>query len=159
MCILITVISLRSCVWDIVQLVQQGNYTWLMIIAVAAMFGKIAGSLLADKIGHKRYSLFALLLSIPFLTLLKKHLLALCIGVFLLQSTIPATTVMILQQVKSRPGVAISLSFGVSVFIAILLFYSPVVNYLNNNITVVSILVVSVLLLWWYNSMKKRVKS
>jgi predicted MFS family arabinose efflux permease len=130
-----------------------------MIIAVAAMCGKIAGSLLADKIGHKRYSLFALLLSIPFLTLLKKYLLALCIGVFLLQSTIPATTVMILQQVKSRPGVAISLSFGVSVFIAILLFYSPVVNYLNNNITVVSILVVSVLLLWWYNSMKKRVKS
>ncbi len=25
MCILITVISLRSCIWDIVQLVQRGN--------------------------------------------------------------------------------------------------------------------------------------
>jgi len=157
MCVLITVISLRSCVWDIVQLVQQGNYMWLMIIAIAAMCGKIVGSVLADKIGHKRYSLVALLLSIPFLTIFKKHLLSLCIGVFLLQSTIPATTVMILQQVKRRPGVAISLSFGVSVFIAIMLFYSPVVKYMNNNMTVVSILVVSVGLLWWYGRNTKRI--
>ncbi len=37
-----------------------------MIIAIAAMCGKIVGSLLADKIGHKRYSLLAILLSIPF---------------------------------------------------------------------------------------------
>jgi len=156
MCILITVISLRSCVWDIVQLMQQGNYVWLMIIAIAAMCGKIAGGVLADKIGHKRYTLFALLLSIPFLTIFKKHLLSLCIGVFLLQSTIPATTVMILQQVKRRPGVAISLSFGVSVFIAIMLFYSPVVKYMNSNITVVGILMVSGILLWWYGRVRKQ---
>jgi FSR family fosmidomycin resistance protein-like MFS transporter len=159
MVVLITVISLRSCVWDIVQLVQQGNYRWLMIIAIAAMCGKIAGSFLADKIGHKRYSLFALLIAVPFLTILKRHLLALCIGVFLLQSTIPATTVMILQQVKRRPGVAISLSFGVSVFIAILLFYSPVVKYMDNNIIVISILFMSVALLWWYGNMKKKMRN
>ncbi|HEX6427684.1 MAG TPA: hypothetical protein VF008_08370 [Niastella sp.] len=159
MCVLLTVISLRSVVWDVVQLVQQGNYTWLMIIALAAMCGKIVGAVLADKIGHKRYSLIVLLLSIPFLTILKRHLAALCIGVFLLQSTIPATTVMILQHIKRRPAIAISLSFGLSVFIAIILFYTPVIKYLNNNITVLCILMVSVMLLLWHNKIKKTVKS
>lgn len=158
MCVLIAMISLRSFVWNVVQLVQNGNYTWLMIIAIAAMCGKIVGGILADKIGHKRYTLYALIFSIPFLTILKKYLAALCIGVFLLQSTIPATTVMILQQVKQRPGVAISLSFGVSVFIAIMLFYTPVISYLHNNITILCILMTAVLLLFWYNNLKKTVK-
>jgi xanthine/uracil permease len=89
---------------------------------------------------------------------LKRYLAALCIGVFLLQSTIPATTVMILQQVKRRPGIAISLSFGVSVFIAILLFYTPAINYLHNNSIILCILVAAVLLLFWYNNLKKAVK-
>jgi hypothetical protein len=65
---------------------------------------------------------------------------------------------MILQQVKRRPGVAISLSFGVSVFIAILLFYTPAINYLHNNCTIFCILAASVLLLFLYNNLKNAVK-
>lgn len=151
MCILITVISLRSFIWDVVQMIQQDNYTWLTVIAIAAMCGKITGGFLADKIGHKKYTIWALVLSLPFLTLLKKNLIALSIGVFLLQSTIPSTTVMILQVIRRKPALAISISFGLSILIAISLFYTPAIRFLNNNLATIAVLTVSIILLLVYS--------
>ena len=150
MVILVTVISLRSVIWDVVQLVQQQNYAWLMIIAVAAMCGKIVGGFLSDRIGYTRYTTYALMLAIPFLTLLKKNIIALSIGVFLLQSTIPSTTVMIIKAVKRKPALAIALSFGVSILVAISLFYTPLVKYLDNNIVIAGIILASLALLMTY---------
>ena len=152
MVILITVISLRSFIWDVIQLVEQKNYSWLITIALAAMCGKLAGGLLADKLGHSRFSIYALLASIPFLTVFKKHLIALSLGVFLLQSTIPATTVMIFQAIRRKPALAIALSFGLSVFIAITLFYTPIINYVTNPTVIFLSLTLSILLLLTYHS-------
>jgi FSR family fosmidomycin resistance protein-like MFS transporter len=155
MCILLLVISLRSFVWDVMQMIEQNNYGWLLIIAVAAMCGKIFGGFLADKIGHRKYSIIALLIAMPLLTLLKKNIFAMCAGVFLLQSTIPATTVMILQSIKQKPAIAISLSFGVSILVAITIFYTPLVKYLDNAITISLVLFISVLLLLLHSRMLK----
>jgi FSR family fosmidomycin resistance protein-like MFS transporter len=154
MIVLITIISMRSFIWDVIQLIEKDNYEWLVVIAIAALCGKIAGRWLADKIGHKTYTLYALLLSIPFLTLFKKHLVALSIGVFLLQSTIAPTTIMVLQHIKQRPALAMAWSFGLSVFMAILLFYTPVIRYLCNNLSSCIILMASVIMLFWYNKAK-----
>lgn len=156
MVVLITIISLRSFIWDVIQMVEQKNYDWLIIIAIAAMCGKITGGIIADKIGHRKYSLYALLLSIPFLTILRKNIITLSIGVFLLQSTIPATTIMVLQLLRKKPALAISLSFGLSVLIAITLFYTPVIKYLNNNISTLLILLASVFLLMWYQRLTRK---
>lgn len=153
MVILLTAISLRSFTWDVVQMIEKGNYNSLFIIAIAAMCGKIAGGFLADRIGHNRYSLYALILSIPFLSILKKNVISLSIGVFLLQSTIPSTTVMILKLVRSKPAMAIAFSFGTSVFIAILLFYTPVINYLNDNRFSFAALVLAALMILAHNKL------
>ena len=150
MCILITIISLRSFVWDVVLMIKQNNYTWLIILAFSAMCGKFIGGFLADKIGLKKYTILALIISIPFLTILKKNIAAMSIGVFLLQSTIPSTTVMILKIIKKKPAIAISLSFGLSILIAVSLFYTPLISYLNNTFTIFIILFLSIILLLFY---------
>lgn len=155
MCILITVISLRSFVWDIMQMVEQNNYKWLIIIAISAMCGKIMGGFIADKIGHKRFSIYALVIALPFLTILKKNIFTLSIGVFLLQSTIPSTTVMVLQTIKRKPALAISLSFGLSILIAISLFYTPIIAYIDNNIAVTLTLLLSIILLTLYSKIMR----
>ena len=55
MAIILTIICLRSFIWDIIQMVERENYNALAIIAVAAMCGKIIGGFAADKIGYKKY--------------------------------------------------------------------------------------------------------
>jgi MFS transporter, FSR family, fosmidomycin resistance protein len=114
------------------------------------MCGKIAGGFLADRIGYKRYTIYALLLAIPFLTMLKKNIIAMSIGVFLLQSTIPSTTVMVLKAIKRKPAVAISLSFGISILAAIAVFYTPLKEYFDNGVFIGSVLLGAVGLLVVY---------
>jgi len=89
-----------------------------------------------------------LLLAIPFLTILKKNLLFLSIGAFFLQSTIPATTVLVLQLIRRNPAIAISLSFGFSILVAGVLFYTPVIQYINHNSAILIAILVSIILLW-----------
>ncbi|MCB9262211.1 MAG: hypothetical protein H6607_07535 [Flavobacteriales bacterium] len=156
MIILLTAISLRSFIWDVFQMVKQENYNWLIVVAIAAMFGKLIGSFLADKIGHVKYSIIALCLSLPFLTILKKNIVTLGIGVSLLQSTIPATTAMLVKLMRQKPAIAVSISFGLSVFIAIVLFYTPAIQYINNNALIFFTLLASTLLLLLFNKLSKK---
>lgn len=154
MVLLILVIALRSFVWDVVQLVEEGNYNYLIVIAIAAMLGKIIGGFLSDIVGYKNYSILALICSMPLLSYFKKDIVALSVGVMLLQSTIPPTTVMVLQLVKRKPALGIALSFGLSIMIAIGVFYTPMIRYLSNSKVVFGALLLSVFLLLWYKFRK-----
>lgn len=126
MIILLTVISLRSVVWNVFQLIHENNYSWLLMIAFAAFAGKIAGGWLADKIGWRLYNIISLAAAAPLITFLKNELFFFCIGIGFLQSGIPATTSMLIRSMKNKTERAVGLSFGVAVILAALLFYSGV---------------------------------
>lgn len=125
MIILLTVISLRSVIWNIFQLLHEKDYHWLIAIAGAACIGKIAGGWIADRIGWRLYTLISLAVATPLLSFFKDELLLFCTGIGLLQSGIPATTSLLIHSMKGRTEQAIGLSFGTAIILGALVFYSP----------------------------------
>ncbi len=133
MILLLTFISLRSVIWDIFQLVHQNNYSWLIAIAVAAFIGKITGGWLADRIGWRLYTFISLGIATPLITFFRDELLLFCIGIGLLQSSIPPTTALLIQSLKGKTERAIGLSFGTAIMTGVILFYTPIRNMLLSN--------------------------
>lgn len=159
MIVLLTVISLRSVVWNVIELIQQNNYSWLFWIAISAMAGKIMGGFIADKIGWVRYTIISLLLSFPLLSFFKNQLVPLCIGIALLQSGIPATTCLIIHSVKNRISYGISLSLGAGVLISGVIFYLPLRAVFNTKPGIMISFLVMILLMYWFviNSNKREI--
>jgi FSR family fosmidomycin resistance protein-like MFS transporter len=133
MIMLLTIISLRSVIWDIFQLIHENNYRWLIFIAIAAFTGKIAGGWLADKIGWRLYTFISLSVATPLVTLFRSELILFCIGIGLLQSSIPATTSLLIQSFKGKTERAISLSFGTAIMLGAVIIYIPIRSTLNSN--------------------------
>ncbi|HWC54806.1 MAG TPA: MFS transporter [Chitinophagaceae bacterium] len=133
MILLLTIISLRSVVWDVFQLIHQNNYGWLIAIAAAAFIGKIAGGWIADRIGWRLYTFLALGFATPLLTFFRNEILLFCIGIGLLQSSIPSTTALLIQSLKGKTERAIGLSFGTTIMAGAILFYTPVRTALLSN--------------------------
>ena len=125
MILLLTVIALRSAVWNIYQLLHEGQYGWLMAIAVAACTGKILGGWLADRIGWRLYTHISLLTAAPLLSIFREEMILFCIGIGLLQSGIPATTMLLVQQAKGRTEQAIGMSFGLAIILGAFAFAIP----------------------------------
>lgn len=147
MIVLISVLCLRSLVWDVVLLINEANYTWLIAIAVAASLGKLFGGFASDYVGHLKYSIISLVIAFPLLSFLRHQLIALCIGVFFLQSTLAPTTVALVNLLKENKVYAIALSLGVTVLLPILLFFSSIRDALHANWVFISSLLISAALL------------
>jgi predicted MFS family arabinose efflux permease len=125
MILLLMIISLRSVVWNIFQLVNESNFSWLIAIGISAFIGKIAGGWLADKIGWRLYAMLSILIATPLLTICRKEWFLFCIGIGLLQSGIPATTSLLIQSLKGKTARGISLSFGAAIIIGALASFFP----------------------------------
>ncbi|MBS1921136.1 MAG: hypothetical protein JST17_12865 [Bacteroidetes bacterium] len=134
MILLLTIISMRSAIWDIFQLIHHNNFSWLIAIAAAAFAGKIAGGYLADRMGWRLYTYIALGLATPLITLFRNELILFCIGIGLLQSSIPSTTALLIRSLKGKTERAIGLSFGTAIIIGAILFYTPVRMVLLSNL-------------------------
>ncbi|MEO6612918.1 MAG: MFS transporter [Chitinophagaceae bacterium] len=133
MILLLTVISLRSVIWNIFQLVHENNYQWLIAIAVAAFAGKILGGWLADRIGWRLYIFISLATAAPLITLFKEELVLFCIGIGLLQSGIPATTALVIRSVRGKTERGIGLSFGTAIIAGALSLFIPGRSFLFSN--------------------------
>jgi hypothetical protein len=127
MILLLSIITLRSAVWNIIQIAHEHDYTGLLAIAFSAFIGKIAGGLLSDRMGWKTYSLLSLITAMPLVTFFKDELLLFCIGIGLLQSAIPANTVLLIQYHKGKKEEAFAFSFGVAVLAG--LFITAAIHY------------------------------
>ncbi len=125
MILLLTVISLRSAVWNIFQLIHEHNYYWLFAIALAAFAGKVAGGWLADRIGWRLYVFISLFTAAPLITFFRNEILLFCIGIGLLQSGIPATTALMIEAVKGKTERGIGLSFGTAIIAGSFAFAIP----------------------------------
>jgi FSR family fosmidomycin resistance protein-like MFS transporter len=128
MILLLTLITLRSALWNIFQLIHQQNYGWLLAIAISAFAGKILGGFISDRIGWRLYNFVSLLAAAPLVSFFKNELLLFCIGVALLQSGVPANTAMLLVYMKEEKGKAVALAFGAGVFLAGSILFFPAIH-------------------------------
>lgn len=154
MILLLTIISLRSVVWDIFQLIHQNNYTWLIAIGAAAFAGKIAGGWIADRIGWRFYTFLALGFATPLITFFRNEIILFCIGIGLLQSTIPSTTALLIQSLKGKTERAISLSFGAAIIMGAILFYTPIRAAVLSNSFIWALAAIMLFLLYLSNRKK-----
>jgi FSR family fosmidomycin resistance protein-like MFS transporter len=117
MILLLMVISLRSVVWNIFQLIHENDFTWLIAIAASAFAGKLAGGWIADRMGWRIYAIASAVISMPLLTFFKKEIVLFCIGIGVLQSGIPATTSLLIQNLDGKAARGIGLSFGTAIIL------------------------------------------
>lgn len=156
MILLLTVIALRSAVWNIFQLLHEADYTWLIAIACAAFAGKVAGGWLADKIGWRLYIYISLLTAGPLVTFFRNELLLFCMGIGLLQSGIPATTALLIEATKGKTERGIGLSFGTAIIAGGVVFTFPVNTFYYPVLIPAFLLLVS-LVLFWFAARKKAI--
>jgi FSR family fosmidomycin resistance protein-like MFS transporter len=79
-------------------------------LAFAAFAGKAAGGVLADRLGWIKASVGAMLISAPLLAWGGENHLAVTIGAFLFQMTMPVTLVAVAALLPGRPGFAFGLA-------------------------------------------------
>jgi len=118
MMLLLLALTLRSVLWNTVQLAYNGEYTALLWIAGAAYIGKFAGGWLADQLGWKPFLYGSLGLAAALLAIFPNTLWAVAFGTASMQSTIPVTLVLLRETMPSRPGLAAGLCFGATILLA-----------------------------------------
>ncbi|MCX8020299.1 MAG: hypothetical protein N2747_07400 [Chitinophagaceae bacterium] len=155
---LLSVVALRSAVWNIFQFIFQENYTALIAIALSAAAGKLIGGWLADKVGLRFYIYFTLLSSAPLLSFLKHDLVAMSIGIALLQSGVPATTVLLYRSTNCHKEAAVAHTFGTAILAGAFIFLLPK-DWLTQNIMIPFSLVMLAVLLLAFTQKSKKLKA
>ncbi|HSU28803.1 MAG TPA: hypothetical protein VLJ68_10500, partial [Chitinophagaceae bacterium] len=148
MILLLTVISLRSVVWNVFQMLHEKNYSWLIAIAIAAFIGKLIGGWMADKIGWRLYLFISLMTATPLISFFRNELILFCIGIGLLQSGIPATTALLIRSLGGKTERGIGLAFGTAIILGAISFYAPVRLLISTNFMVCSIVLVMGILIY-----------
>jgi FSR family fosmidomycin resistance protein-like MFS transporter len=150
MILLLTVIALRSAVWNIFQLIYENNYEWLLVIAAAAFAGKIFGGWLADRIGWRLYIFISLFTAMPLVTFFRDEMILFSIGIGLLQSGIPATTALLIHSVNGKTERGVGLSFGTAIIAGAVAFSIPAEFYERSGI--IPFAVITLMLLFMFLS-------
>ncbi len=148
MILLLTVISLRSMVWNVFQLIHENNYSWLIAIAISACAGKIIGGWLADRIGWRLYLFISLITATPLISFFRNEIILFCIGVGLLQSGIPATTALLIKALGGKTERGIGLAFGTAIILGAISIYTPVRVFISSNLVMCSIVVLMGILIY-----------
>lgn len=159
MLIMLTVISLRSVVWNIFQFVSENDVQALLIIGTVAFAGKLCGGFLSNRFGEQRYAIAALTVSLPFVTILKNNFMALCAGIFFLQSTFPATAQLLIAHSRRNAYTGVAYAFGLSIVIGGMAFFTPLKTFMNSDVVVLSITCISIALLFSYSQKLKKMAS
>jgi MFS transporter, FSR family, fosmidomycin resistance protein len=149
MLVLLAGIALRSAVWSSLQFLFEGRYETLLLLALAAAVGKIAGGVLADRLGWRRWALGALLLAAPLLALGGRNLLLLLPGVALLQSATPAALAMTWRLLPRRPALAAGLGLGLAIAIGGIPALGGLGPALGAPPALIGVLLAAALALWW----------
>ena len=115
MLVLLAGIALRSLVWSTLQYVFAARVDVLVLLALAAMTGKVLGGLLADRVGWRRWALLALGGAAAVLTAGQGSLPLTLLGVALLQSATPAALAATLRLMPRQPATAAGLGLGLAI--------------------------------------------
>jgi FSR family fosmidomycin resistance protein-like MFS transporter len=108
-------IALRSLVWTTLQYALQARVDVLLLLGIAGALGKVAGGVLADRLGWRRWTLLALGAAAALLTAGAGHLWVLLLGVALLQSATPGALAATLRLLPRQPATAAGLGLGLAI--------------------------------------------
>jgi MFS transporter, FSR family, fosmidomycin resistance protein len=115
MVVLLLAIALRSAIWNLFELIQQGDQMLLLAMGGAAMLGKVVGGYAAHHLGWRRYGAGALLLAAPLLAFGETWPVTLLPGIFLLQSATPAAVLGMWRLMPRMPATAVGMCFGLAI--------------------------------------------
>jgi hypothetical protein len=115
--VLLLAITLRSTAWNAVDLAHQGAAGPIIALPLAAAIGKLAGGLLADRLGWGRWARWvAFGAAVLFLGGAGPAApVALGLGVALLQSTTPVALAALGRALPRQPATAAGLALGLAV--------------------------------------------
>jgi hypothetical protein len=115
MLLLLLALTLRSALWDLVQAVDLGNPYALFLIAASAAAGKVFGGWMISRYPRVHHVSLVMLAACLLLELGRWHMAGLCAGIALLQSTIPASIILLQRTFGATPAMAAAYGLGVTV--------------------------------------------
>lgn len=151
MLLILLALTLRSALWDLVQIARFHEPRVLVAIALSAGCGKVLGGWMISRWPTVRHVSLTLLASCLLLDLGRGYLLSLCAGVALLQSTIPASIVLLHRSFGTSPARATAYGLGLTVALGGLVIPARL-DYLPVLVAVA----LSALLLLWRSTRRER---
>ncbi len=153
MMLILLALTLRSALWDLVQVVPLNDPSVVFAIALSAGFGKVLGGWMIARWPTVRHVSLTLLVSCLLLDLARGHLAGLCAGVALLQSTIPASIVLLHRSFGTSAARATAYGLGLTVALGGLVIPARM-NYLSTLLAVAA----SALVLLWCAPPRERLR-
>ncbi|MEI9898468.1 MAG: hypothetical protein WDN28_32575 [Chthoniobacter sp.] len=118
MLVILLALTLRSAVWDLVQIARSADPHVLFALAASAACGKVLGGWMISRWsrdGGMRHVSVTLLVSCLLLEFARQSVVGLCAGVALLQSTIPASIVILHRSFGTSAARATAYVLGLTV--------------------------------------------
>ena len=112
MLLLLLALTLRSALWDLVQAVDLNNPYALFLIAASAAVGKVLGGWMISRYPRVHHVSLVMLGACLLLEIGRWHMAALCAGIALLQSTIPASIILLRRTFGATPAMAAAYGLG-----------------------------------------------
>ena len=144
MLLILLALTLRSALWDLLQVAQLSDSRVLLALAFSAALGKVLGGWMISRWPTVRHVGVTLFVSCLLLELARGQLLALCAGVALLQSTIPSSIVLLHRSFGTSAARAAAYGLGLTVALGGLV----VPLRLDYFVALVGVTVCALLLLW-----------
>lgn len=145
MLLILLALTLRSAVWDLVQVARSADSHVLFAIAASAAFGKVLGGWMISRWPTVRQVSLTLILSCLLQEFARQSLVGLCAGISLLQSTIPSSIVLLHRSFGTSAARASAYVLGLTVALGGLV----VPLRLDMATTLLAVAVAAVALLWW----------
>jgi hypothetical protein len=117
MLLLLLALTLRSALWDLVQMARLNDPQVIFAVVASAAFGKILGGWMIARWPTVRQVSGTLLVSCLLLEITRGNLAGLCVGVALLQSTIPSSIVLLHRAFGTSAARASAYGLGLTVAI------------------------------------------
>lgn len=115
MLLILLALTLRSALWDLVQIARAADGHVLLAVAVSAAVGKVLGGWMVSRWPSVRQVGVVLIVSCLLLQFARQSVVALCTGVALLQSTIPASIVILHRSFGTSAARASAYVLGLTV--------------------------------------------
>ena len=115
MLLILLALTLRSALWDLVQIARAADGHVLLAVAFSAAVGKVFGGWMVSRWPSVRQVGVVLIVSCLLLEFARQSVVALCAGVALLQSTIPASIVILHRSFGASAARASAYVLGLTV--------------------------------------------
>ncbi|MDR3403694.1 MAG: hypothetical protein P4L99_14440 [Chthoniobacter sp.] len=145
MLLILLALTLRSALWDLVQIARSADPHVLFALAASAACGKVLGGWMISRWPTVRHVSLTLIVSCLLLEFARQSVVGLCTGVALLQSTIPASIVILHRSFGTSAARASAYVLGLTVAIGGLVI--PL--HLDLPTTLAGVTIAAVALLWW----------